>query len=538
MKKFYNSQKDGKPKDIPEKSDNFLQRKIGDDIAKAAQFIKSEMDAAQAAQNARIKGEDPEIAAAKVRSGKSENISEEDWEKRKKEIEEETKRINSKEGRKQGLEEQKKRDAEFAAKKRAEEDKNKKPSKLLPLNNVSREVTPEEMKAKAMLGTIKPGEMPGFVKARTGFLAEHVQNYGGVLKELVNLQKAIVSGQEGGFDKSLENLVTSFKKHMPTLSDDRLAEIITKQPELLQNPPLPRNQERAITHMAMGLVGQMLKGSAKKTTPVATAEPISQSTVMAAKNIDLRNAQYQQKVEQTIAYNNKVIDVFADNAQAYFSQMTDIERAVVTDAITTLNTAHTNMLNAINVDKQVAVQRDANAIAVAQMENNYNISAEELKLGKLKQMVSLMGVIGAMEKKGMESSMDRKEMTAMVLNAQNEGMPSSESQFFFQKAHVIEPWIGDNNINSVADGVSKQYFREFDALEKEVSEIKAMVRDPSAKRRLSKLGMRKATKNASATRPAPKKCATTTSRTRPKMRLIKVNKPTVPAARLTLSLSD
>lgn len=68
--------------------------------------------------------------------------------------------------------------------------------------------------------------------------------------------------------------------------------------------------------------------------------------------------------------------------------------------------------------------------------------------------------------------------------------------------------------------------------------IKAMVREPSAKRRLSKLGMRNATKKASATMPAPKKLAITMSRMRPKLRLRKVKNPTTPAARLTFFSSD
>ncbi|MBA7694017.1 hypothetical protein ES703_102617 [subsurface metagenome] len=52
--------------------------------------------------------------------------------------------------------------------------------------------------------------------------------------------------------------------------------------------------------------------------------------------------------------------------------------------------------------------------------------------------------------------------------------------------------------------------------------INAMVREPSAKSRLSRLGMRRATKKASAAMPEPKRLAITISRTRPRIRLRKV----------------
>jgi hypothetical protein len=62
--------------------------------------------------------------------------------------------------------------------------------------------------------------------------------------------------------------------------------------------------------------------------------------------------------------------------------------------------------------------------------------------------------------------------------------------------------------------------------------IKAMVSDPSAKRRRSRLGMRKATKKASAAMPEPKRVAITISRTRPSIRLISVKNAMTPAAPL------
>jgi len=49
--------------------------------------------------------------------------------------------------------------------------------------------------------------------------------------------------------------------------------------------------------------------------------------------------------------------------------------------------------------------------------------------------------------------------------------------------------------------------------------IKAMVRDPSAKSRRKRLGIRNATKKASAAIPEPKSAAKTISRTRPRIRL-------------------
>ncbi len=68
--------------------------------------------------------------------------------------------------------------------------------------------------------------------------------------------------------------------------------------------------------------------------------------------------------------------------------------------------------------------------------------------------------------------------------------------------------------------------------------INAMVREPSAKSRLSRLGMRNATKKASAAIPVPKNPAITMSRMRPKTRLARVKNPTTPAARRTLPCSD
>jgi hypothetical protein len=63
--------------------------------------------------------------------------------------------------------------------------------------------------------------------------------------------------------------------------------------------------------------------------------------------------------------------------------------------------------------------------------------------------------------------------------------------------------------------------------------INAMLNDPSAKRRLNKLGILNATKNASEPRPAPKYPAITTSLRNPKMRLNKVALPMIPAALVT-----
>ena len=56
---------------------------------------------------------------------------------------------------------------------------------------------------------------------------------------------------------------------------------------------------------------------------------------------------------------------------------------------------------------------------------------------------------------------------------------------------------------------------------------------PSARRRRRRLGMRKATKKASVTGPAPKARATTMSRTNPRMRLRRVARPIEPTARTT-----
>jgi len=67
--------------------------------------------------------------------------------------------------------------------------------------------------------------------------------------------------------------------------------------------------------------------------------------------------------------------------------------------------------------------------------------------------------------------------------------------------------------------------------------IKAMVRDPSAKSRLKRLGILKATKKASVARPAPKNPATTTSRRKPNIRLRKVAAPTTQAAFATRAFS-
>src|ERR1039458_504289 len=60
---------------------------------------------------------------------------------------------------------------------------------------------------------------------------------------------------------------------------------------------------------------------------------------------------------------------------------------------------------------------------------------------------------------------------------------------------------------------------------------KAWEKAPSANRRRSRLGMRKATKNASVARPAPNRRAITASRTKPRMRDTRVMPPTVASAR-------
>ena len=67
---------------------------------------------------------------------------------------------------------------------------------------------------------------------------------------------------------------------------------------------------------------------------------------------------------------------------------------------------------------------------------------------------------------------------------------------------------------------------------------KAILKEPSAKSRRSRLGMRKATKNASEPSPAPKNHAMTTSRTKPKIRLSSVANPIIPAAFVTRAFSD
>jgi hypothetical protein len=63
--------------------------------------------------------------------------------------------------------------------------------------------------------------------------------------------------------------------------------------------------------------------------------------------------------------------------------------------------------------------------------------------------------------------------------------------------------------------------------------ITAVDRAPSASRRRSMLGMRKATKKASVTGPAPKASATTMSRTKPRTRLASVAALMLPSARTT-----
>ena len=66
---------------------------------------------------------------------------------------------------------------------------------------------------------------------------------------------------------------------------------------------------------------------------------------------------------------------------------------------------------------------------------------------------------------------------------------------------------------------------------------KETVRDPSPRSLRSRLGIRKATKKASVTIPAPKKPATTMSRMNPKTRLSIVARPTMPAALATFAFS-
>jgi hypothetical protein len=65
-----------------------------------------------------------------------------------------------------------------------------------------------------------------------------------------------------------------------------------------------------------------------------------------------------------------------------------------------------------------------------------------------------------------------------------------------------------------------------------------MVKDPSPTSRLQRLGMRKATKKASAAIPAPKKLAITISRKKPRILLSKVPVPMTVAALVILWFSD
>jgi len=67
--------------------------------------------------------------------------------------------------------------------------------------------------------------------------------------------------------------------------------------------------------------------------------------------------------------------------------------------------------------------------------------------------------------------------------------------------------------------------------------IKDTVSEPSAKSLLKRLGIRKATKNASADIPEPKKLAMSMSLTNPRILLRKVKIPTTPAALVTRSFS-
>jgi hypothetical protein len=65
-----------------------------------------------------------------------------------------------------------------------------------------------------------------------------------------------------------------------------------------------------------------------------------------------------------------------------------------------------------------------------------------------------------------------------------------------------------------------------------------MVKEPSPTNRLHRLGIRKATKKASAAIPAPKKFAITISRKNPRTRLRSVPVPMVVAALVILCSSD
>jgi small subunit ribosomal protein S20 len=67
--------------------------------------------------------------------------------------------------------------------------------------------------------------------------------------------------------------------------------------------------------------------------------------------------------------------------------------------------------------------------------------------------------------------------------------------------------------------------------------IKATENEPSAKSRLKRFGIRKATKKASAAIPEPKKLAMRISLASPTVLLKKVKKPTIPAALVTCSFS-
>jgi len=67
--------------------------------------------------------------------------------------------------------------------------------------------------------------------------------------------------------------------------------------------------------------------------------------------------------------------------------------------------------------------------------------------------------------------------------------------------------------------------------------IKDTVSEPSAKSLLKRLGIRKATKNASADIPEPKKLAMSISLANPRILLRKVKIPTTPAALVTRSFS-
>jgi len=67
--------------------------------------------------------------------------------------------------------------------------------------------------------------------------------------------------------------------------------------------------------------------------------------------------------------------------------------------------------------------------------------------------------------------------------------------------------------------------------------IKATENEPSAKILLKRLGIRKATKNASAVIPEPKKLAIRMSLANPRILLKKVKIPTMPAALVTSSFS-